>query len=813
MTSYRALHEGWTLTGGDVHAVRATVPGCVHTDLLAAGLIEDPYLDENESKVAWIGRTDWVYETTFEHDAEGDRIDLACAGLDTVATVTLNDVELGRTANMHRCYRFDTRDALRAGTNRLRIRFDSAYAYAEAQQERLGDRPSAYPEPFNFIRKMACNFGWDWGPTLVTAGIWQDIGLHTWSHARLAEVRPRMTVEDGAGRVDVHITLERDSGGPVTVAAAAGGRETVARISGREAVLTVTVEDPELWWPRGYGEQPRYDVDVTVSDSYGTLDVWSRKIGFRTVRVDRTDGAFTVVVNDVPVFVRGANWIPDDVFAGRVTRDRLTQRLLQARDANINYLRVWGGGRYESEDFYDLADHLGLMVGQDFLFACAAYPEEEPFASEVAAEARDNVVRLSSHPSLVLWTGNNENIWGHQDWGWREPLGSRTWGAGYYFDLLPAIVSEVDPGRPYWPGSPWSGTPELHPNDPAHGTTHIWDVWNTDDYPGYRAYRPRFVAEFGFQGPPTYATLRRAISDDPLAPDSAGMAHHQKAIGGDAKLRRGLDNHLPAPRDFDDWHFLTQLNQARAVAYGIEHFRSLRPYCMGAVMWQLNDCWPVTSWAAVDGDGRRKPLWYALRRVFADRLLTVQPRDGSPALIAVNDGATGWTVSATVTRRTLAGRVLACAVLGTTVAPGEAVTLPLPGDVGAVVDPSAELILADTGYSRAWWFFAEDKDIAWPPAEYDAKVYRNGSTTRVTITAQNILRDLTLHPDRLDPAAEIDEAGVTVLPGESATFTVTGARGLDPAALITRPVLRCVNDLARLEHPVSGMDAGPPGSR
>jgi beta-mannosidase len=808
MTSYRALHEGWTVQPApgpsdgaenpnpwNERAVRATVPGCVHTDLLAAGLIEDPYLDENEGKVAWIGRTDWVYETTFEHDAEGDRIDLVCAGLDTVATVTLNDVELGRTANMHRCYRFDTRTALRAGTNRLRIRFDSAYAYAEAQQERLGDRPNAYPEPFNFIRKMACNFGWDWGPTLVTAGIWQDIGLHTWSHARLAEVRPQVTVEDGVGRVDVHITLDRDSEGPVTVAAAVGGRETVARITGREAVLTVTVEDPELWWPRGYGEQTRYDLDVTVSDSYGTLDVWARKIGFRTVAVDRTDGAFTLVVNDVPVFVRGANWIPDDVFAGRVTRERLTQRLLQARDANINFLRVWGGGRYESDDFYDLADYLGLMVEQDFLFACAAYPEEEPFASEVAAEARENVVRLSSHPSLMLWTGNNENIWGHEDWSWKESLGSLTWGAGYYFDLLPGIVSEVDPTRPYWPGSPWSGTPELHPNDPAHGTMHIWDVWNTDDYTKYRAYRPRFVAEFGFQGPPAYATLRRAVSDDPLAHDSAGMAHHQKAAGGDAKLQRGLDNHLPAPRDFDDWHYLTQLNQARAVAYGIEHFRSLRPYCMGAVMWQLNDCWPVTSWAAVDGDGRRKPLWYALRRVFADRLLTIQPRDGSPALIAVNDGATPWTVSATVTRRTLTGKVLASAVLATTADPGEAVTLPLPGDVGAVGDPTAEFLVADTGYSRAWWFFAEDKDIAWPPAEYDAKVDKKGSVTRVTVTAQNILRDLTLQPDRLDPAAEIDESAVTLLPGETATFTVTGARGLDATALTTRPVLRCVNDL------------------
>jgi beta-mannosidase len=641
---------------------------------------------------------------------------------------------------------------------------------------------------------MACNFGWDWGPTLVTAGIWQDIGLQSWSVARLAEVRPQITrADDGTWRVDVHIELERDDDGPVTVVAAVAGRETVARISGSEAVLSLTVENPELWWPRGYGEQPRYDLDVTLSDSYGKLDLWSRKVGFRAVRLDTADGAFTVVVNDVPVFVRGVNWIPDDVFVTRITRDRLAARFAQACEANVNLLRVWGGGRYESEDFYDLADELGLMVQQDFLFACAAYPEEEPFAAEVAAEARENVVRLGPHPSLVLWTGNNENIWGHEDWDWKESLGDRTWGAGYYFELLPRIVAEADPGRPYWPGSPWSGDPARHPNDPAYGTMHIWDVWNTDDYTKYASYRPRFVAEFGFQAPPAWATLRRALSDDPLAPDSPGMAHHQKAVDGDVKLQRGLENHLPAARDFDDWHYLTQLNQARALAFGIEHFRSLRPWCMGTIMWQLNDCWPVTSWAAVDGDGRRKPLWYALRRVFADRLLTVQPRDGRPALVAVNDSGEEWRLSATVSRRNLAGVVLDETVVTETVPAAAVVTTSLD------VAPAAadELLVVDSaGTERAWFFPAEDKDIAWPPARFAASVDSAGDATRVTVTAQSILRDLTLQADRLDPAAEVDRAGVTVLPGESVTFTVTGATGLDPAALTGRPVLRCVNDLA-----------------
>ena len=819
--SYRPLHDGWALSGADVSGLPATVPGCVHTDLLAAGRIEDPYLDENETKLSWIGRTEWEYTTSFTagpglDGSAGPRVDLVCAGLDTVAEIELNGEQVGQTANMHRGYRFGVQDLLRAGTNHLKIKFNSPYAYAEEQQRRLGDRPGAYGEPFNFIRKQACNFGWDWGPTLVTSGIWQPIGLHSWQVARLAEVRPQVTVADGVGRVEVRVRLERAAEEPVLITASVAGRRAQATVDGIEALLILTIDDPALWWPRGYGSPSLYALDVALSAGGETLDSWSRAIGFRTVRVDTAGDAFTLVVNDVPVFVRGVNWIPDDVFADRVTRSRLASRFRQAADANVNYLRVWGGGRYESEDFYDLADELGFLVGQDFLFACAAYPEEEPFASEIEAEARENVVRLSSHPSLAIWTGNNENLWGHEDWAWKQPLAGRTWGAGYYFDRLPRIIAELDPTRPYWPGSPYSGTPRRHPNDPAAGTTHIWDVWNTDDYTKYAAYRPRFVAEFGFQAPPAYATLRRALSDDPLAPDSPGMAHHQKASGGDEKLARGLANHLPAPRDFDDWHYLTQLNQARAVAYGISHFRSLRPLCMGTIMWQLNDCWPVTSWAAVDGDGRKKPLWYAMRDVYADRLLTLQPRtgaalspggpgdvtagevfapEGDPALVAVNDSRTAWTFAATLTRRNLAGDVLAATFLHATVAPGDAVTLPLPEDLVTPDDPANELIVADTGDARAWWFFALDKDIPWPAPSYTTEVTTDGLSTKVTVTANSLLRALTLYPDRVDPSAEADNAGVTLLPGDAVTFTVTSGKPLDAEALTARPVLRCLNDV------------------
>ena len=793
----RPLSNGWSLTGpNDIH-IGATVPGCVHTDLLAAGLIPDPFLDDNENQLGWIGRADWTYETTFQWtDTGAERVDLVCDGLDTVATLTVNGTEVGRTANMHRGYRFPV--ALHDGENHLRIAFESPYRYAERWRDELGDRPNAYPQPFNFIRKMACNFGWDWGPNLVTAGIWRPIALHSWTTARLARVRPLVTVDEGTGRIELHVDLERTDDTPLRVEAAIGDVRTEVTVHPGQssAVLELEVINPALWWPRGYGDQARYPLEINLSTGDETLDTRHRRIGFRSVKIDTAPdehgSAFTVVVNDVPVFARGVNWIPDDPFPSRIDRERYATRLRQASAAGVNFVRIWGGGIYESDDFYDVADELGLLVAQDFLFACAAYPEEQPLWDEVAAEARHQVTRLLAHPSLVMWTGNNENLWGYADWDWPPKLDGRTWGENYYHELLPRIVAELDPTRPYWPGSPYSGDRNRHPNDPNHGTMHIWDVWNTDDYLRYRDYTPRFVAEFGYQGPPAYATLRRALSDDPLASDSPGMRHHQKAIDGDAKLQRGLDAHLPAPRDFDDWHYLTQLNQARAVSVGVEHLRGLYPRCMGAVVWQLNDCWPVTSWAAVDGAGRRKPLWYALRRSYADRLLTIQPRDGGLALVAVNDGPTQWTVEVAVTRLTISGEPRGKTSVELSLGPREATTVPLPADVSTPDDPTREVLLADANGQRAWWFFAEDKDIAYPPAEYEAIVEpTTDGGQRVTVTAHTILRDVVLYPDRLDPAAEVDDALVTLLPGESHTFVVHCGQPFDPV----RPFLRCVNDL------------------
>jgi beta-mannosidase len=362
--------------------------------------------------------------------------------------------------------------------------------------------------------------------------------------------------------------------------------------------------------------------------------------------------------------------------------------------------------------------------------------------------------------------------------------------------VLPSILAELDPTRPYSPASPYSFAPGRHPNDPAHGSMHIWDVWNERDYTAYRSYLPRFVAEFGFQGPPAWATLTRAIHDEPLAPDSPGVLLHQKAEDGAGKLARGLRGHFPQSRSFADWHWATSLNQARAVAVGVEHFRAWSPVCMGAVVWQLNDCWPVTSWAAVDGDGRRKPLWYALRRSFRDRLLTLQPRDGHLALVAVNDSAQPWRGEVAVRRHTFDGTVVSSAVLPLDVAPRATAVMSVPDDVAVATTPRRELLVADGGGERAWWHCAEDVDADLPHPDLDADVERVDGGYRLILTARGLVRDLALLADRLAPDAVVDDMLVTLLPGESATFTVRTAAALTREELTDPLALRSANQLA-----------------
>ncbi|MFL6064818.1 MAG: glycoside hydrolase family 2 protein [Friedmanniella sp.] len=816
VTALRPVPGEWAEAG---RGTPATVPGEVHTDLLAAGLIPDPFDGDNEAALAWIGRTDWAYETTFSWAGGGERRhELVAEGLDTLATVLLNGTEVARTANEHRTHRIDVTEVLVEGSNTLEIRFEAPVSGAERLSAELGDRPRAYDHPFNSLRKMASQYGWDWGPDLAGVGIWKSIAIESWSDVRLAGVRPLASLDGSEGVLETHVDLDWTAdaaGGEVAVTVRVGSQQAqaVAGPGQQSVVLTNRVPDASPWWPVGYGSQPLYDVSLTVAAGEEQLASWSGRVGFRNVTLstgpDPHGTEFVLAVNDQPVYVKGANWIPDDALVTRLTPATYRAGVVEAVEAGMNLLRVWGGGMYESESFYAACDELGVLVWQDFLFACAAYSEDEPLRSEVEAEAREAVSRLSQHASLAIWNGNNENIWGYVEWNWRTALAGRSWGDGYYTELLPAIVAELDPRTPYTPGSPFSFAKYHHPNDYRHGTMHIWDVWNQIDYSHYRDYPARFVSEFGFQGPPAWSTLTAVVHDSPLDPYGHEMLVHQKAQDGNLKLERGLGDHLPKWRTepvaaMDDWHWLTSLNQARAVAFGVEHFRSHFPLNRGAVVWQLNDNWPVVSWAAVDSRGIRKPLWHALRRVYADRLTTFQPRpdeNGVPVLtlVAHNDSDRAWSGEFLITRRSTGpgSEVLAQQHALFHLDPRSAVSVVLDADILSPADPRSELLSVTTeGLPTTFGYFVEDTELALvePDAGYEVEVGHAEGGCAVTVTASALVKDLMLFPDRLDAAARVDSGLVTLLAGERHTFVVTSA-DLDEAALTTKPVLRSVNDV------------------
>lgn len=807
------LNSGWSLYCNVTDRpdlpkkIPAAVPGCVHLDLLAQRLIPDPYIDVNEITNDWIGRQDWTYRCTFDAENNDGKVrELVFDGLDTIATITLNGEEIGRTFNMHRTYRFDVSERLIDGENELSVTFRSAYAYGAEMEAVYGYRPNNYPGPGNLMRKMACNFGWDWGPTLVTSGIWKPVRLESWERARLAETRVSATLAGGDGLVRVNANLARQGErADCRLIARIGGEEReIAIAAGADEVsFELILPSPQLWWPHHLGAQPLYPLQLELRDgkSSDLLDSYSRAIGFRSLRLDTSEdqhgSAFTFVINDVPIFACGANWIPDDCFPSRVTADRYVSRIEEAKAANINLLRVWGGGIFERDEFYEACDRAGMLVWQDFLFACAAYPEEEPLRSEVEAEVRDNLVRLMPHPSLIVWNGNNENIWGFDEWGWRPVIKpEESWGLGYYLDILPRLCAELDPARPYYPGSPYSGSMEIAPNADEHGCKHIWDVWNDVGYEVYSNYIPRFCSEFGWQAPPNWATLQESVHDAPLTPVSNGVFHHQKATLGNDKLIRGLAGHLPEPQTMEDWHFATQLNQARAIRFAIEHMRSHRDICKGAVVWQFNDCWPVTSWSALDSAGRRKPLWYAMRQAFDPRLLTIQPRGGGLAAVAVNERTLFWRAKISGKRLRLDGTVLAEFEFWRHLCDRfEAKPFPLPADVATSGDANDEVIVVDMLDRRAFHYFVEDIDLKLPAPKADIAVTSSEGGYDIKVTAVSFLKDLCLMADRLDPAAVVDTMLITLLPGESHVFKVATSAAITAGDIVLGRVLRSANDL------------------
>jgi beta-mannosidase len=604
----------------------ATVPGCVHTDLRRLKRIPDPLWGTNEAGVQWIEERDWEYSTEFEADPRLLReqvVELAADGLDTVATVRLNGRVVARTDNMFIGYRWDVKPLLKLGRNTLNARFGSALRYIRTH--RTSHKPREFSDPVgrcSVIRKQQCQFGWDWGHRFVTAGIWRDIRLEGWSGNRLAGVAVSQThAPDASVTLTLAPELARpDPGSKCSWRLSLGG-SPVASGSG----TSISVPRPRLWWPSGQGSQPLYELAVEVSGSDGrVIGRWARRIGLRTIALDRHEDkwgeSFQFVVNGRPVFAKGANWIPANCFVAGLARADYARDLGAAVAANMNMVRVWGGGIYESEDFYDLCDELGLLVWQDFMFACTLYPADPQFVSSARAEAEHQVKRLRHRACLALWCGNNE-VWGNNSHELLDPekTGLRADYERLFHRALPPLVAVHGGSTPYWPSSPWRGdTAADHAAGEMRGDTHYWDVWHgRSPVKDYEKWDFRFVSEFGMQSyssPDTQATFCPAGDGNVFG---AIMENHQKNKQGNLIILDYVSRRYRFPRDQEALVYLSQLNQAHCMQSGAEHYRRLMPRCMGALFWQLNDCWPVASWSSIEFPGRWKALQHVARRFFA----------------------------------------------------------------------------------------------------------------------------------------------------------------------------------------------------
>ncbi len=657
--------------------VSANVPGDVYGDLLRHGLIEDPYYREQESDALWIGRSDWTYTRTVtipESLLRHDRLLLRCEGLDTLAEVRLNGRRLGSADNMYRTWEFDVAHGLAAGANTIEIRFASPMKYVEAANKRrflpgMGsmDKRADFG---GWIRKEPSNFGWDWGPRVVTSGIWRDIGIVAFNTARLGDVVVSQNHEEHGVSLNIGVAIERAARRTVQarIRLSRNGRVVEDRtlaIRGRSANSVIRIEHPELWWPAGMGAQPLYDLHVELSDAEGKrLDTVQKRIGLRSLRLVRKDDSwgqsFQFEANGVPFFAKGTNWVPVDAVLCRRSPADYRRLLQDAVTVNMNMIRVWGGGIYEDDVFYELCDELGLCVWQDFMFACATYPSfDREFMRNVKAEAVDQVRRLRHHACLALWCGNNEL---EQGLVGSDPATQMGWpDYKRLFDkLLPDVVARLDPERDYWPSSAHSPVGDRNDScGPDSGDAHLWAVWHGQEpFEWYRTSQHRFCSEFGFQSFPEPATVNRFTLPADRNVTSPVMEHHQRSGIGNTRIMRYMLDWFRIPKDFDSTLWLSQVLQALAMTYAVEHWRRNMPRTMGALYWQLNDVWPVTSWSSIDYFGRWKALHYAARRFFAPVLVSAveDPEKGTADIHVTNDRGTAFKGVVTWTLFTLAGK-------------------------------------------------------------------------------------------------------------------------------------------------------------
>lgn len=643
------LHDNWHMhRDGSQEVIPAQVPGSVYKDLLQNGMMEDPYYRDNELAALKLMEQDYVYETVFDAEPEilgQESILLSFAGIDTVADIYLNDTLLASVKNMHRSYEFPVKGILREKDNELKVELKSPIKYIKEQNEKdpipgTTDAMRGFPH----LRKAHCMFGWDWGPRLPDAGIWKEVSLIGFSTARIDSVYIRQNHEHGAVTLSFDTDIDcvgaerlyrvgKDNqyleGLKVTATIISPDGDKIESTA-EEMLKGVLIENPQLWWPNGYGAQPLYQVKVQLWDAKNDrlLDGYERRIGLRTMTMHREKDAygesFCHMVNGVKIFAMGADYIPEDNIISRITPERTYHLLQQAKEAHHNCIRVWGGGFYPFDSFFDACDELGLIVWEDFMFACAVYNLTEEFEENIRAEFIDNIKRIRHHACLGLWCGNNEmEMFVDQGGEWVNSPTQKSDYVKMYEYIIPKILKEYDPQTFYWPASPSSGGAFDKPNDENFGDAHYWEVWHGNKpITEYRKFYFRYVSEFGFQSFPGLKTCETFTEPEDRNVFSYVMEKHQRNSAANGKIMNYMEQTFLYPTSFETILYASQLLQAEAMRYGVEHFRRNRGRCMGAVIWQLNDCWPVASWSSIDYCGRWKALHYYEKRFFAPVMIS-----------------------------------------------------------------------------------------------------------------------------------------------------------------------------------------------
>ncbi len=822
----------------------AQVPGSVHTDLMAAGVIGDPYVGAAEAGLQWIGLGNWEYRARFDVDAatlNKRHSALRFDGLDTFAQVSLNGVPLLQADNAHRTWSARTDGQLRAKGNELLIVFRSPIGTLLPQVQAMPHKIAGnYPSPYgdepkdamvgNFVRKPAYHFGWDWGPRYVTAGVWRAVQLHSWDDNRITDLAVRTDALDAQrAELSVLLQLEQSNGAgkaKIVVDVLDPDGKRVAQLNhdatlqpGDNTVqLPLHIAQPRRWWPVGHGAQDRYTVQARVDGGRDAEHQASLRTGLRTVELRRHEDAdggqgFAFVINGVPVFAKGANVIPFDAFPARVTRERLRRDLQAARDANMNMLRNWGGGYYEDDAFFDIADELGLLVWQDFMFGGGMQPGYDPaFRSNVVAEARDNIRRLRHHPSIVLWCGNNEEETAWKDWGHGKQLteadpafATKVW-QGYvelFGNDLRKVVAEEALGVPYWSSSP-SNDLDSKANDSRRGDKHYWDVWGGPALPvtAYLRETPRFMSEYGLQAWPQLSTVDAFARPQEQQIDGEVIRAHQKFMAGkgNERLLHYIEMEYGTPRTFADFIYLSQVMQAEGIALAALHHRASQPYTMGSLYWQLNDVWPGASWSSLDYFGNWKALHFHARRFFAD-VTVAALRDAQETRISLlNDNQTAVDAQLRYRVMDFDGRVLQRQQHAVRLAPLAATAFARFSDADLLkgADPQRtfavfELFNGETLLAQRIVYFAAAKNQVLSVTPVQAELTAEGDHYRLRLSSATLARALWI--DFGTAAAQLDDNALDVLPGHPHDVVVRSRADLSTL----RAALR-LNHLGQVLH-------------